>query len=81
MQVPDAHRHGTPIQVRADTAGCTREFLAHVRGLHDTAVNCSFSGDWAITGKERVAIGAVRPWAHDLAAAFARLATLPVPTG
>jgi hypothetical protein len=25
MQVPDVHRHGTPILVRADTAGCTRE--------------------------------------------------------
>jgi hypothetical protein len=25
IQVPDAHRHGTPILVRADTAGCTRE--------------------------------------------------------
>lgn len=29
-QLPDIHRHGTPILVRADTAGCTREFLAHV---------------------------------------------------
>ena len=28
---PTQHRHGTPILVRADTAGCTREFLAHLR--------------------------------------------------
>ena len=34
-QIPDAHRHGTPILVRADTAGCTKEFLAHIRGLRD----------------------------------------------
>ena len=48
-QIPDAHRHGTPILVRADTAGCTQEFLAHIRGLRDTAVSCEFSVGWAIT--------------------------------
>ena len=48
-QIPDQHRHGTPILVRADTAGCTREFLAHLRGLRDTAVSCEFSVGWAIT--------------------------------
>jgi hypothetical protein len=45
-QLPDAHRHGTPVLVRADTAGCTREFLAHIRGLRDTAVSCEFSVGW-----------------------------------
>src|SRR4051812_15452943 len=65
MQIPDAHRHGTPILIRADTAGCTREFLAHLRGLRGTAVSCGFSVGWAITGKERAAIGAIpaRVWA------------------
>jgi hypothetical protein len=58
-QIPDQHRHGTPILVRADGAGCTREFLAHIRRLRDTAVSCSFSVGWAITGRERTAIGAV----------------------
>jgi Transposase DDE domain group 1 len=58
-QLPDAHRHGTPILVRADTAGCTREFLAHLRGLRDTAVNCEFSVGWAIRDKERTAISAI----------------------
>jgi hypothetical protein len=38
----DQHRHGTPILVRADTAGCTREFLAHIRGLRGDAVSCEF---------------------------------------
>lgn len=58
-QLPDAHRHGTPILVRADTAGCTREFLAHIRSRRDGAVSCEFSVGWAITDKERAAIGAI----------------------
>src|SRR5215218_699473 len=65
-QIPDAHRHGTPVLVRADTAGCTREFLTHLRRLHDEqAVSCSFSVGWAITVKERAAITAIpaRVWA------------------
>src|SRR4051812_10607870 len=59
MQVPDAHRHGTPILVRADGAACTREFLTHIRSRRERAVNCEFSVGWAITGKERAAIGAI----------------------
>src|SRR4051794_41243427 len=58
-QIPDAHRHGTPILIRADTAGCTREFLAHLRGLREEAVSCEFSVGWAITVKERAAITAI----------------------
>ena len=58
-QIPDQHRYGTPILVRADTAGCTREFLAHLRGLRDTAVTCEFSVGWAIRDKERTAISAI----------------------
>jgi hypothetical protein len=58
-QLPDAHRHGTPILVRADGAGCTREFLTHIRALRDTAVSCEFSVGWAITQRERAAITAI----------------------
>ena len=29
-QVPDAYRHGHPILVRADGAGCTKAFLGHI---------------------------------------------------
>jgi hypothetical protein len=67
-QLPDEHRHGTPILVRADGAGCTREFLTHIRGLRDTAVDCSFSVGWAITSRERTAIGAVpkKVWADAI---------------
>jgi Transposase DDE domain group 1 len=58
-QLPDHHRHGTPILIRADGAGCTREFLAHIRALRDTAVSCDFSVGWAITERERTAITAI----------------------
>ena len=61
-QLPDQHRHGTPILVRADTAGCTREFLAHIRSLRDEAVSCEFSVGWAITAKERAAIATIPAW-------------------
>ncbi|MDQ4021579.1 MAG: IS1380 family transposase [Actinomycetota bacterium] len=55
-QIPDAHRHGTPILIRADTAGATKEFLAHIRALHQQAINSSFSVGWAITERERATI-------------------------
>jgi hypothetical protein len=58
-QLPDQHRYGTPILVRADGAGCTREFLNHLRGLRDTAVSCEFSVGWAIRDKERTAISII----------------------
>ena len=65
VQLPDEHRHGIPILVRADGAGCTREFLTHIRTLRDTAVNCEFSVGWAITERERTAITAIpkKVWA------------------
>src|SRR3954465_725369 len=46
-QLPDVHRHGTPILIRADGAGCTREFLTHIRGLRDRLMSCEFSVGWA----------------------------------
>lgn len=58
-QLPEAHRHGTPILVRADTAGCTREFLAHLRSRRNDAVSSEFSVGWAIRDKERTAITAI----------------------
>jgi hypothetical protein len=64
-QLPDQHRHGTAILIRADTAGCTREFLTHIRSLRNDAVNCEFSVGWAIRDKERAAITAIpkKVWA------------------
>lgn len=42
-QIPDAHRLGHPILVRADGAGCIRAFLTHVRSLRQQGVSCEFS--------------------------------------
>jgi Transposase DDE domain group 1 len=55
-QIPDAYRHGHPILVRADGAGCTKAFLAHIRSLRERAVSCEFSVGWAITAREHTAI-------------------------
>jgi Transposase DDE domain group 1 len=45
-QLPDAHRHGTPILVRADTAGSSKAFLAHVHALRERGVDLEFSVGW-----------------------------------
>jgi hypothetical protein len=55
-QIPDEHRHGVPVLVRADGAGCSKAFLAHIRGLRDHAVLTEFSVGWAVTDRERAAI-------------------------
>jgi hypothetical protein len=55
-QLPDAHRHGTPVLVRADGAGCSKAFLAHIRGLRERAVATEFTVGWAVTDREREAI-------------------------
>ena len=34
-QIPDAHRHGTPILVHTDTADAPRNFLAYVRAQRE----------------------------------------------
>lgn len=67
-QVPDQHRHGAPIPVRADGAGATKDFLAHLRGLAGTGVSCEFSVGWHVTARERDAIGLVptRGWADAI---------------
>jgi hypothetical protein len=58
-QLPDTHRYGTAVLIRADGAGGTKEFLTHIRGLRDSAVSCEFSVGWAITERERAAITAI----------------------
>jgi hypothetical protein len=35
-QIPDVYRHGTPILIPSDSAGCTYGLLAHIRGLRST---------------------------------------------
>jgi hypothetical protein len=55
-QIPDASRHGVPMLVRTDGAGCTKAFLAHIRGLRGHGVATEFSVGWAVTERERTAI-------------------------
>ncbi|MDX3762820.1 transposase [Streptomyces sp. AK02-04a] len=40
-QIPDAHRHGTDILIRADSAGGAKAFLAHVRALRERGIHTS----------------------------------------
>lgn len=50
------HRHGVPVLVRADGAGCSKAFLAHVRGRRAQGVRTEFTVGWAVTDREREAI-------------------------
>jgi hypothetical protein len=47
-QIPDEYRHGTPILVRADTAGATKAFLAHMIGLREHGMKVDFSVGWRL---------------------------------
>jgi hypothetical protein len=58
-QIPDAHRHGTDILIRADSAGSAKAFLAHVRDLRKRGIRTFFSVGYAITGPVRRAIRAM----------------------
>ncbi|WP_371518244.1 IS1380 family transposase [Kitasatospora sp. NBC_01300] len=55
-QIPDAHRHGTEILIRADSAGSAKAFLAHIRALRSRGIRASFSVGWSITEPVRRAI-------------------------
>jgi hypothetical protein len=59
-QIPDHVRHGHPILIRADGAGCTKAFLAHIRSRRESGVSCEFSVGWTITGREHAAIAGLR---------------------
>ncbi|WP_331755286.1 hypothetical protein OG936_38710 (plasmid) [Streptomyces sp. NBC_00846] len=48
-QLPDAHRHGTDILVRTDSAGSAKAFLTHVRDLRTRGIRTFFSVGYAIT--------------------------------
>jgi hypothetical protein len=61
-QIPDAHRHGNPVLIRSDSAGCTQGFLAHVRSQRAQGINTCFSVGVAITEPVREAIRAATGW-------------------
>jgi len=56
-QIPDSHRHGSPILVRADSAGGTRGFLGYLRSLRDgRGLDVSFSVGFRVTNAVAEAI-------------------------
>jgi hypothetical protein len=61
-QIPDQYRHGVPILVRTDGAGCSKEFLAHVRSLRDQGVQTDFSVGFTMTEPVKTAIDALPAW-------------------
>jgi hypothetical protein len=62
-QIPDGHRHGTPILVRADGAGCSRAWLAHLRTLRQRGLDLRFSVGFTMTAAVQDAILALPAWA------------------
>ncbi|MEU8703549.1 IS1380 family transposase [Streptomyces sp. NPDC048680] len=55
-QIPDAHRHGTDILVRTDSAGSAKSFLSHIRDLRTRGIRTFFSVGYAVTEPIRRAI-------------------------
>jgi Transposase DDE domain group 1 len=58
-QIPDAHRHGTPILVRTDSATGAKSFLTHLRALREDGISTSFSVGYPVTEPVRRAIRAL----------------------
>jgi hypothetical protein len=52
----DHYRHEHPMPIRADGAGYTKAFLAHVGSPREQG-NCEFSVGWTITTREHTAGG------------------------
>jgi hypothetical protein len=56
-QIPDAHLHGTAILVRADGAGCSKAWLAHLRRLRTgRGLDVGFSVGYAMGPAVQAAI-------------------------
>jgi hypothetical protein len=67
-QLPDAHRYGVDLLIRADTAGCSQGFLAHIRSLRELGMHTFFSVGVPITEAVRDAITAATGWIPALQA-------------
>ena len=56
-QIPDADRRGSPILIRADGAGCSRQWLAHIRALRqEQGLDLRFSVGFSMTEQVQTAI-------------------------
>jgi hypothetical protein len=56
-QIPDAYRYGTPILIRADGAGATKAWLAHLRILREQrSLQIEFSVGFALSNQLKDAI-------------------------
>lgn len=58
-QIPDAHRHGTDILIRTDSAGSAKAFPAHVRDVRKRGIRTFFSVGYAVTEPVRRAVRAM----------------------
>ncbi len=58
-QIPDAHRHGTPILIRADSTGGAKAFLEHVRAMRSRGILTHFSVIYPVTEPVRQVIRAL----------------------
>jgi hypothetical protein len=57
-QIPDQDRYGTPILIRADGAGATKTWLAHLRSLREQrGLDVEFSVGFSLTNQLQDAIG------------------------
>ena len=61
-QIPDAVRHGAPLLLRADAAGSSHGFLAHIRELREQHLDIRFSVGAVVTEPVRAAIRAATGW-------------------
>jgi hypothetical protein len=58
-QIPDAERYGRPILIRADGAGATRDWPAHLRDLRNQNLDVEFSVGFTMTRAVQAAIDAL----------------------
>ncbi|WP_260463750.1 IS1380 family transposase, partial [Streptomyces sp. TRM72054] len=58
-QIPDAHRHGTDLLIRTDSAGGAKAFLHHIRALRSRQIRTFFSVGYPVTEPVRRAVRAL----------------------
>jgi hypothetical protein len=67
-QIPDEHRYGTPILIRADGAGATKAWLTHLRSLREQrGLQIDFSVGFALTNQLKDAIAVLPETAWTVA--------------